>query len=366
MRRELDILIVKLSALGDVVQGLAIVSPLKASFPGSKIHWLVEKPYAAIVACHKDVDEVIAWDRGSLGSGVWHRGKRDTFSNGHLELVRALRKGYDLAIDIQGLLKSGVWMGLARARRKIGFRDPRERWNRFFTKEKYERASMGTHAVEHYLGIISALGGRVHKRPTYGISLPREALFKAKGLLGAVGWKQGEPLAVLVTGARWDSKKWESWGFSQVADRLSIGLGLRPVFVGTTWEKAQVREIVAQMKSRALDLTGTTDLPTLASVMRLARVVVSTDSGPLHVAVAVGTPVVALFGPTAPWRTGPYGEAHSVVRVPMQCSPCFRRRCARRACMRSITPSDVIREVERVIQQVPRIEESSMEAGAGK
>ncbi len=345
----MKILVVKMSALGDVVQSLPVVHALKQGFPQSTIHWLVEEAAEPLVRSHPDVDRVLVsrrekWGRDIRDPRKWRRAGSE---------IRALkeqlqRKQYDLAIDLQGLLKIGLWMGLSSAHRKAGYDGTRE-WSHRFLSEKIKGLDFDLHAVERYLVLVEALGGRPAPA-RFGLSVSEKAREEARRIREADGWDPSAPYAILVPAARWETKRWGEAPFGILADRLVGELGLRVAIAGVGADRPLGEAIRMRMRGAALNLAGRTDLTTLMALLEGARVVVSTDSGPMHLAAALGTPVVAMFGPTAPWRTGPYGRQHRVVREEMACSPCFRRRCSTKQCMKNIRPEAVAEQVEDVIR----------------
>lgn len=348
----MNILVVKMSALGDVIQALPVIPVLKERFPGSKIHWLVEEVAEPVVRCHPGVDRVLVSRRSA-----WPRElRRPETLFGAVSQIRALvtelRKPYDLAVDLQGLLKSGIWMGLAKARRKVGFRCARERLNRLFLNETVGGINSELHAVDRYLQLASWLGCSKVEEPDFGLHAPQEAREYMRKLLASKGWEPDAPWAVLVPSASWPSKRWSQVGFAKLGDQLAKTLGFQVALVGSEQDRPFLEGIKGKMSKGALNLAGGTDIPALMAILEMARVVVSTDSGPMHMAAALGTPVVALFGPTAPWRTGPYGTNNRVVRREISCSPCFRRRCAKRSCMEEIDPQEVFDQV-RVLMDTP-------------
>lgn len=348
--KELEILVIKMSALGDVIQALPVIPALKKRFPGSRIHWLVEEAAEPVVRCHPGVDRVLVSRRWAWPRELRRPKSRPVALSQIRSLVAELRKPYDLAIDLQGLLKSGIWMGLARARRKVGFRWGRERLNRLFLNETVGWINPELHAVERYLQVAAWLGCSKVGEPDFGLSAPQEAKARLRSLLASKGFDPDLPWAVLVPSARWPSKRWSQAGFARVGDRLAWGLGLQVALVGVERDRFLLEGIKGKMSHRALNLAGDTDIPSLMAMLEMAKVVVSTDSGPMHMAVALGRPVVALFGPTAPWRTGPYGTRNRVVRVELSCSPCFRRTCAARSCMESIEPEDVFQQARLLVE----------------
>jgi ADP-heptose:LPS heptosyltransferase len=157
---------------------------------------------------------------------------------------------------------------------------------------------------------------------------PHDAAAEAEvdSFLAGSGISQDAHLVLIHAMARWQTKLWVNDRFSALADRLQ-DQSLSVVFSGSSGDRAAIDEIERRMKSRCCRFDGRGGLKHLAALCRRARVVVSTDTGPMHLAAAVGTPVIALFGPTAPNRTGPYGQLHEIIRAGVPCSPCFKRRC---------------------------------------
>lgn len=348
----MDILIVKMSALGDVIQALAVVDALKKGFPGCRLHWLVEEVAEPVVRSHPGVDRVLVsrrkqWPRHLRDPRLWPKVISEVRA-----LVAALRQRYDLALDLQGLMKSGIWMSLTRAPRKVGIVPARERLSSLVLNELVEDPHRESHAVDRYLRLVEALGcPRTGPEPHFGIRPSQEARRRADELLISGGVPPEAPMVALVPGARWESKRWTVKGFASLGDMLAGSLGMQVLLVGSG-EDSQINSMICgAMTHKALDLSGRTDIQLLMAVLERAAVVVSTDSGPMHMAAALGTPVVALFGPTAPWRTGPYGKGHKVVRKDLPCSPCFKRRCPQRKCMAAIEVREVLHEVEQVLRE---------------
>lgn len=349
----MDILIIKMSALGDVVHALPVVPTIRRAYPGARIHWLVEEMAEPVVRCLPGVDEVHVsrrriWVKDSKNPSRWPKviGEIGAF-------VKQLRQQrYDLAIDLQGLLKSGIWLSLVSAKRKLGYDGTRE-WSYLFLNEKIPPGSPDIHAVDRYLLLLKAAGF-----PTcevdFGISVRPEARTRLRTLLRTKGWKNSNAYAVLVPTARWKTKEWDGTSFAALADMVRGELGLQVAVAGVAQDRPAVEQITQRMKQPAVNLAGETDLLTLMALLENARVVISTDSGPMHLAVALRTPVVAIFGPTAPWRTGPYGQGHRVIRSSVSCSPCFKRHCSHMSCMERITPSEVIEAVRAVIVEGAR------------
>jgi lipopolysaccharide heptosyltransferase II len=172
------------------------------------------------------------------------------------------------------------------------------------------------------------------------------------------GVQAHRPLVAVNPVAKWPTKLWGPEKFGKVAERL-VSEGYHVVFTGSREDRAVIDEIGHSSSAPMIRLDGQTTLKTLAALYRSCRAVITTDTGPMHLAAAVGTPVVALFGPTAPWRTGPYGEGHVVVRAGLSCSPCFRRAChtvafEKMACMKRIMVGEVLEAVKVVAAEGAR------------
>ena len=338
-----NILIIKLSAIGDVVQALPALEAIKRTFPASAVTWVVEEAAAGILEGHPQIDTVLVSYRKS-----WLRMLCDprTFREGFLRIaafLRALRATrYDIAIDLQGLFKSGVLIGMARADRKIGFAGSRE-LSSLFLNEPMPAYDRNKHALERYLDVARYLGAReVSASCTLPIarelSAMRQRLFDA-GLTR-------KPLIIMNPVARWETKLWPEKNFAALADRLISEKQATVIFTGSGADHATVSRILNMMGRRARNWAGETTLKELAALSSLADLFVTTDTGPMHVAAAANAKVLALFGPTAPWRTGPYGPSHIVVRAEPECSPCFKRKCNDAVrCMAMISVDEVMRKV---------------------
>ncbi|MFZ2089409.1 MAG: glycosyltransferase family 9 protein, partial [Desulfobaccales bacterium] len=149
--------------------------------------------------------------------------------------------------------------------------------------------------------------------------------------------------------ARWPTKLWPEAHWARLAAWLAREKGFQVIITGSPADRELAEEIVSQTGAPLLNLAGRTSLEELAALLQMARLAVTTDTGPMHLACALGTPVVALFGPTAPWRTGPFGEGHQVLRLPLPCSPCFRRQCPEPRCLRELPASAAREAVEKIL-----------------
>ncbi len=327
------ILLVKLSSFGDVLHALPTLEALRAAFPEAHITWLVEAAYAPLLAGHPAMDEVWPVPRVRLSQKV---GKDELLNL--LRLMRRVRAArFDLVIDLQGLLKSAIWVALAKSFRKVGYDRTRELSYLALT-ERIPPYDPEAHAVWRYLNVARYLGAP----PT----LPRFRLGLTPALPEFLR-SQDRPLVVLHPGARWPTKLWPGASWAHLGDWLIREKGLAVVITGSAADRNMAAQIIEHMHEKAWNLAGRTTLAQLAGVMQKARLAVTADTGPMHLAAALGTKVVAIFGPTAPGRTGPFGAGHRVVRLGLECSPCFQRLCPEPRCLLDLTPEAVQALVEK-------------------
>jgi lipopolysaccharide heptosyltransferase I len=339
----MKILIVKLSAIGDVVQTLPALEAIKKTFPQSEITWVVEEAAAGILEGHPLIDRLLvsrrkAWLRMLARPLAFSRG-----AGGILGFIRELRREqYDTAIDFQGLFKSGVLVGLARADRKLGFDRTRE-LSYLFLNERLPAYDIEKHALERYLDVARHLGAK-DPSPACALPIGQERAVMEKRIAG-LGARRG-PLVVVNPVARWKTKLWPEGNFAELGDRLVQEKQAVVILTGSPEDRAVNERILSSMRETAQNWAGETTLKELAALSALSDLFITTDTGPMHLAAAAGARVLALFGPTAPWRTGPYGPGHIVVRTGIECSPCFQRTCGRNVtCMAGIKVEDVMRKV---------------------
>jgi heptosyltransferase-1 len=332
------ILLVKLSSFGDVLHALPTLEALRDAYPRAQITWLVEAAYAPLLSRHPALDEV--WLAPRLRPQEILSGANPAILR---RLIRQLRsRPYDLVLDLQGLLKSAVWVALARSPRKVGYDRTRE-FSYLPLTDRVPPFDPEAHAVRRYLNLAHYLGAPL-AQPRFRLGL---AAAEVSGLMPG---KAGRPLAVLHPGARWPSKHWPPASWARLAEWLTQQ-GFQVALTGSGADRKLATSIAAQSQAPVLNLTGSTSLAQLAGLLQKARLAVTTDTGAMHLAAALGTPVAAIFGPTAPWRTGPFGEGHQVVRLEMACSPCFRRQCPEPRCLTGLTPEMVAAACEKILSK---------------
>jgi lipopolysaccharide heptosyltransferase I len=337
------ILLVKLSSFGDVLHALPTLEALRATYRAAHITWLVEAAYGPLLSGHPALDEV--WVAPRLRPTEFFSGSNPARLR---RLVRQLRaRPFDLVVDLQGLLKSAVWVALAQSPRKLGYARTRELSYLALT-ERVPPFDPEAHAVQRSLNLAHYLGAPPAP-PVFRLGLDAGADISA--LIPA---EADRPLVVLHPGARWASKLWPPASWAHLAAWLSRDRGFQVAVTGSAADQELVAAIVRQSEAPLLNLAGRTSLAELAAVLRRARLAVTTDTGAMHLAASLGTPVVALFGPTAPWRTGPFRSGHLVVRLGLPCSPCFKRHCPAPRCLIELYPEMVQAACEKILSR-PRI-----------
>lgn len=346
----MNILIVKTSAIGDVTHTLPALNALRRHFPKAHIAWLVEEAAAEILKGHPSLDRVLICRRKQW---IQDFSKPVSFFKILKEIrdfIKNLRDTeYDLVIDFQGLLKSGIWVYLTRGKRKVGFGPGMDHAEHsyIFLNERVPAVSMEHHAVDRELMLLSAIGVPCSSIE-FGLPVGPMDCQKIKSLLKSFKISETDQVVAINPMAKWDTKLWQSQKFAQVADRL-CQRGFKVCFTGAKSDMGEIEKILSFMTCGAVNLAGKTTLKTLAALYQRAEFVLTTDTGPMHIAAAMNKPVVALFGPTAPWRTGPYGKIHQILRAKMDCSPCLKRFCPTTACMNNITVDMAMEKIEEVL-----------------
>jgi lipopolysaccharide heptosyltransferase I len=336
------ILLIKLSAVGDVIHALPVLAGLRARFPTAQIDWLVRPDCADLVRCHPALSNVVPFPR-HLSGAPW---VKVAALLGSLGSVR--RPRYDLAIDLQGQLRSAVYALASRAPVRIGFANAREGAWLAYT-HRVAVPSPDHHAVERYLWVGDLLGFP-RRDPDFTISVPPDAAAATEALAHRHGLA-GQRLAILVPGTVWETKHWSVDGFAAVGRHLA-GRGLRVIVAGSARDRGRAAAVAAACPG-AIDLCGDTSLGELAALIRQATICVTNDSGPMHLAVALGTPVASAFGPTNPVRTGPYRRPRSVVRADVPCSPCYLRQLRQcpydHRCMTTLSAAMMTERIDEIL-----------------
>ena len=343
------ILLIKPSSLGDIVHALPVLHGLRQRYPEAHLAWLVGRSFVPLLAKHPELNEVIEFDRHRFGH-LWRSAR---ISVEFVEFVKALRRRrFDLAIDLQGLFRSGFFALASGAPTRLGFAEARELARVFYTHRLHSDEDV-VHAVDRNYLVADALGF-AHVPKVFDLAVTDAERAGVDALFSEVALGAGEAFAAIFPGARAETKQWLPERFAKLADRLAGELGLRPVLMGGPGERDRCQRIAEQCRSRQLNLCGRTDLRLLAAVLERAAVVICHDSGPMHIAAALDRPMACILGPTEPRRTGPFGRMEAVVRANLPCSPCFVRRLSqckyRHECMHRIGVEDVLARVQAGLQ----------------
>ena len=338
----MKVLIVRLSALGDIVHALPVLAAIKKAAPDAEVDWLVEENYASILLLAAGLNRrviVRAKTAGETPDSIAF-----TTGGGYLRAARYLRaQRYDVALDLQGLLKSAVWARLSGARRVVGFDRAhlREELAASFYSESVVPDASG-HVMKKNLSILSAMQ---IAPPAPELLLQPAATPEMVKAIRTAGGSNG--YIVINPGAAWPNKCWPPDRFGAVARALRDRTGLHSL---VTWgpRERPLAESVAQASGGAATPAPPTSVADLAALMQSAALAISGDTGPLHIAAAVGTPIVGLFGPTRPERNGPWEPRDEVISRSETCVCHHKRRCLRGApCINDITTDEVIAAAER-------------------
>ena len=335
----MKILILKPSSLGDVIQALPVLRLLKQHFPQAEIFWWIDSALAPLLEGDPDLTGVVRFER-----------RRWAQPQNWPEMVRSIQwlraRKFDLIIDLQCLLRSAVFGWLARQDFFIGLDESRE-GARGFYDVAVPRQSFHTHAVDWYLAVLTRLGVPVHRRFDWLPARPAVArAIEAKWSTRGTRWITLQP------GARWDNKRWPAEHFARLVSELAARHpGTRFAILGAGEDKPLGDVITRTHPARCLNLCGATSLPEMVEWIRLADLLITNDTGPMHVAAALNKPMVALFGPTEPRRTGPYGQLENVLRLDLPCSPCLKADChfeKLNECLRALSPATVLDRIHRI------------------
>jgi lipopolysaccharide heptosyltransferase I len=346
----MKILIIKPSSLGDVIHSLPFLKTIKNTFHDAEIEWVISKNLKEILEGNPLINRLIVFDKDS-----WTKiGNLSKTVREAIGLINILKSGhYDMVVDLQGLLRSGLITFFTSSPLKVGFKNAREGSSIFYNKKISVNGSL--HAVDRCLEIAKAIRqglgvrGQGSDKAEFPLNVDKTAAENIKKLLG--GLKEKEYI-VVIPSARWETKRWSPENFGALISKLSVPC----IVTGSRADEQIVKEVMRFSNGKGTNFCGKTDLKELTALIAGAKAVVSNDSGPMHIAAALGAPVIALFGPTDPYKTGPYGWSEirteqekknlKVIRASIPCSPCFKKKCKNLLCMRGISVDTVLEEIK--------------------
>jgi lipopolysaccharide heptosyltransferase I len=333
--------LIKPSALGDIVHTLPVLTALRRRFPHAHLAWVVNRSYEPLLRGHPDLDATLPFDRGASRTGIW-RGFQS-----YAEFARRFRREqFDLVIDLQGLLRSGLMARASRAPRLVGLSSAREGATWFYTDLIPVADYNALHAVDRYWLVADALGvGNVPKQ--FHVHIPATDRLWAFEQLRNLP----RPWLMLGVGSRWITKRWPPDHFAELARQSQARFGGSAIFVGNRDDTDLANETANQLSGPALVLTGKTTLPQLAAVLKQADVMLANDTGPLHLAAALGRPVVAPYTCTKVRRNGPYAQDAHAVESRVWCQGSYLKRCPRLECMAELGPDRLWPILEGVLRQ---------------
>lgn len=337
------ILVVQTAFLGDVVLTTPLLRELRRAHPGAALTVVAAPVGAAALEGSPHVDRIVPFDKNGVNSGA----------SGTLRLARSLRLGrFDLAVAAQRSARTGILLRASGAATRVGFEGAAGALA-YSRRVPWDPAR---HAVLRYLALAGAAGGDPESAdPRPELPVRKDALARVESLLRGEGIANGDPVLAIAPGSIWGTKRWTPEGFAHVA-RGAGARGLRPVLVGAQDE----RELCLSVRDRAgievAVLAGRTSLAEMTALLSRARALVTNDSGPGHVASAVGTAVVAIFGPTVPaFGYTPWGERNRIVELHgLECRPCHAHGpevcpLGHHRCMRDLRAERVMAALDEVL-----------------
>lgn len=337
------ILIVNVNWLGDVIFSTPFIKTVRDAYPDGYIACLVHPRCVDILKGSPRIDEIIVYDE---------EGEHRTLF-GKIRLIEYLRKiRFDIAFILHRSFTKALLTFLAGIPERIGY--PTKRRGLILTKT-VDIPDQEIHKVEYFLNIARACGMDVHDN-SYEFFINGADRDSVNKFLRNNGVHEGDRVVVLCPGGNWDMKRWPKDNFAMLGDMLAKDFGSRIVISGAKKDVPLAEEIRMMMKTKPIISCGKTDLKQLGAILERADLVVANDSGPMHLAVAMKTNVIALFGPTSPELTGPYGKGnYRVIRKDEGCEvPCYDVTCADNHCMSAITVEEVYKEAGRVLERTAK------------
>lgn len=346
-----SILIIRLSSIGDVVRTLPALTSLRQNYPKAHITWVVEDKSSGILEGHPYLDEVLVFERKRIVRSLKNPLR---FPEAVALLIRFLSRlrsvKYDLAFDFHGILKSGLIAYLSHSPKRIGFKEGYvKEFSYFFTNLRIRPSDAGLPRVVRNLELIKqfVLPGNLTQRPALGVTDKHRA--KAHKFIHD---KLGDchPLVAVHPGTSRPLKKWPLQSFAALCDLLTQKLGARVILTWGPGEREEVEQIRSLTRTRPLIGMQTDSLLELAALLELCEMMVTVDSGPMHIGSAMGTPVVAIFGPTDERINAPYWKPNRIVRSEVPCHPCDED-CVYAKCMEAVKPEDVLEAASELFKQ---------------
>jgi len=350
------ILIIRLSAIGDVLRVLPALQVLKRHFPNSFIGWVAEESSYDILAAQPTIDEVFLFPKNSLRSKLTSLRHFNAGAREFLSFIRDIRsRRFDLAIDFHGLFKSGIISLLSGAPERVGFaRGDCKECNFLFNNRRFSLGQRRMSRIERNLALLQNMGlDTHHDRPV--IYVPESDREFVRQFFRQQQIDRRRPVVVIHPGTSPTTpyKRWEPYRYAVVADQAIAARAAQIIFTWAGTEQEIVHEITSMMKYRAIVAPELQNLCQLAALFASSDLYVGSDTGPMHLAAFVGIPVVAVFGPTDPVVNEPYARTpHIIIRKETPCSPCRKYTCSKRDCIKDVSETNVIKAITIMLDYV--------------
>lgn len=345
------ILILRLSAVGDVIRTLPAVKAIKASLPFSSITWIVEEPSKALLGSQPEVNEVILFPRRRWSEGIKSaRGWWKTMGEVRRFILALRRQRFDVVLDFHGILKSGILSFLSGSRHRIGFdRTSSREGNFLFSNIKVKLPDERISRFKQNFALLKGMSLKV-QNTNYQLHIPAKDREAVNSFFNQRTFLFKRPLIAIHPGTSQKTryKRWESEQYARLGDRLIRELGATLIFTWGPSELDWVKGIQKRMKEPSLLGPHTISLTQLGEVYRHCDLYIGGDTGPMHIASLMGIPVVVIYGPTDPVLNEPFGP-HKKVRKEVGCNPCRNRSCKELTCLNEITVEDVFKAIKEVL-----------------
>jgi len=338
------ILIVQPSRLGDVIFALPAVCAIRKRYPNAYIAWAVDERCARLIEGHSAIDKLFVFNRSKVSIN---------YVLNYRKLLRA--ENFDLSIDFHGLFKSAFLVSLAGAKFKLASSSTRgmKELSWVFSKEIKPEVEQ-SHCVMRHLAVAKYLDCSLNNNTEYELKINEDEQNSASEVLKKCGVDSTKPYIVLFTGGGWLSRRWPIERFAKLCDEINNESIAQVVLIGGkeggACEKGLNESLLSLSTTKIFDTTGLLSLQQLMYILSKAAAFVGNEAGPMHIAMALGTPCVAIIGPTDPNRTGPYGKNVIVVRKSVSCQPCRNRKCKNIKCMQLIGVDDVFSALKKVLK----------------
>jgi lipopolysaccharide heptosyltransferase I len=347
-----SVLIVRLSAIGDVIHALPVLDVLRQALPGARIGWLVEELSAPLLQGHPQLDKLYV-----IPKKRWRKNMRSVWRSEVLPFFQAIRAdGWDVTLDLQGLSKSGLAAWGAGGKVRIGFAGANAREvNALLNNRRVRPQPSDVHVVQQNFRLLRGLGINPDQFSTKGmIGITEEERAAMKEKLAGVGWR-GEPLVAINPGAGWSSKRWPPEHFGEVARLIAGQTAARPIVVWGPGEES-MRDTIVSLGGERTIAAPNTRIKELAVLLSLTSLVIGGDTGPTHMAGPLGLPFVAIFGSSDELRNGTWPPSQGVLarRSDLACRPCWKTVCQlsgneNLACLSGLTPAAVFAEARKLL-----------------